>query len=157
MRRFTQSLLTTGIRAARNARLLTTLLAALALAACASNQSDATLYDDLGGQPTIDRIADEFIMEIAYDDRVFPRFADSNVQRFREKIIEHFCMIANGPCVYTGDSMVQTHTGMNISEAEFNAVVEDLIAAMDTVGVNIGTQNRLLARLATLRPQIAGI
>ena len=66
-------------------------------------------------------------------------------------------MIANGPCVYTGDSMVQTHAGMNISEAEFNAVVEDLIAAMDTVGVDIGTQNRLLARLATLRPQIVGI
>jgi len=157
MNQIIQTLLAPGTRATRNAQILTTLLAALALGACASQQSEQTLYDDLGGQPTIDRIADEFIMEIAYDDRVFPRFADSNVQRFREKIIEHFCMIANGPCVYTGDSMVQTHTGMNISEAEFNAVVEDLIAAMDTVGVDIGTQNRLLARLATLRPQIAGI
>ncbi|MAY56967.1 MAG: group 1 truncated hemoglobin [Pseudomonadota bacterium] len=157
MKRFIQLLLTPGIRAARKAQILTTLLMAMALGACASNQTDKTLYDDLGGQPTIDRIADEFIVEIAYDDRVFPRFADSNVQRFREKIIEHFCMIANGPCVYTGDSMVQTHAGMNISEAEFNAVVEDLIAAMDTVGVDIGTQNRLLARLATLRPQIVGI
>ncbi|MAO39508.1 MAG: group 1 truncated hemoglobin [Pseudohongiella sp.] len=157
MKRFIQSLLSPGIGAAGTTQILTTLLAALTLSACASNQSDATLYDDLGGQTTIDRIADEFIMEIAYDDRVFPRFADSNVQRFREKIIQHFCMIANGPCVYTGDSMVRTHAGMNISEAEFNAVVEDLIAAMDTVGVEIGTQNRLLARLATLRPQIAGI
>ena len=157
MKRFIQLLLTPGIRAARKAQILTTLLMAMALGACASNQTDKTLYDDLGGQPTIDRIADEFIVEIAYDDRVFPRFADSNVQRFREKIIQHFCMIANGPCVYTGDSMVQTHAGMNISEAEFNAVVEDLIAAMDTVGVDIGTQNRLLARLATLRPQIVGI
>ena len=157
MKRFIQLLLTPGIRAARKAQILTTLLMAMALGACASNLTDKTLYDDLGGQPTIDRIADEFIVEIAYDDRVFPRFADSNVQRFREKIIEHFCMIANGPCVYTGDSMVQTHAGMNISEAEFNAVVEDLIAAMDTVGVDIGTQNRLLARLATLRPQIVGI
>jgi hemoglobin len=157
MKRFIQTLLASGIRATCKVQILTTLLTALTLGACASNQTDETLYDDLGGQPTIDRIADEFIMEIAYDDRVFPRFADSNVQRFREKIIEHFCMIANGPCVYTGDSMERTHAGMNISEAEFNAVVEDLIAAMDTVGVDIGTQNRLLARLATLRPQIAGI
>lgn len=96
-------------------------------------------------------------MEIAYDPRVFDRFADSNVQRFREKIIEHFCFIADGPCEYTGDSMVLVHRGMDIDSAEFNAVVEDLIDAMDKAGTPISAQNRLLARLAGLRPQIIGI
>lgn len=117
----------------------------------------ATLYEELGGQPVITALADQFIMEIAYDNRVLPRFMDSNVERFREKIIEHFCWIADGPCLYTGDTMLQVHAGMDISSGEFNAVVEDLIAAMDKTGIAVGTQNKLLDRLARLRPEIMGI
>lgn len=121
------------------------------------NESGSTLYQALGAQTGIEQIADNFIMEIAYDPRVFERFADSNVERFREKIIEHFCYIADGPCEYTGDSMELTHRGMDINSVEFNAVVEDLIAAMDKAGTPLSAQNRLLARLAALRPQIIEI
>lgn len=126
------------------------------LLACA-NSGSKTLYEEMGGLDTIEQLADQFIIEIAYDERVFPRFADSNVERFREKIIEHFCWIAGGPCEYTGDSMIQVHAGMDINSAEFNAVVEDLIAAMDKTGIALSAQNQLLERLATLRPEIMGI
>lgn len=132
------------------------LLAAAVLSSCASN-GPTTLYEEIGGQDTITKLADQFVLEIAYDNRVLPRFMDSNVERFREKIIEHFCWIADGPCVYTGDSMIQVHAGMNINSAEFNAVVENLIAAMDKTGIAVGAQNQLLERLATLRPEIMGI
>jgi hemoglobin len=133
---------------------------AVVLSACATQQAANTndnLYQALGAAPGIEQIADNFIMEIAYDPRVFDRFADSNVERFREKIIEHFCHIADGPCEYTGDSMVLVHRGMDINSAEFNAVVEDLIDAMDKAGTPISAQNRLLERLAGLRPQIIEI
>ena len=125
--------------------------------ACATGQSQQSLYEQLDGLAGITLIADFFIEEIAYDDRVFARFADSNVERFREKIIEHFCMIADGPCLYTGDSMLATHQGMFISDAEFNAVVEDLITAMERATVPLPAQNRLLARLAALKSEIAGV
>jgi len=129
------------------------------LSACNSAplSNNNNLYLALGGETGVQQIADQFIIEIAYDERVFHYFADSNVERFREKIIEHFCMIADGPCDYTGDDMIQVHTGMGINVAEFNAVVEDLIEAMDKVGTPIAAQNRLLARLAELRPEIMGI
>lgn len=131
-------------------------LLSIALAACASKPS-TTLYEEMGGQDTMVKLADQFIMEIAYDERVFPRFADSNVERFREKMIEHFCMITDGPCEYTGDSMIHVHAGMDINSAEFNAVVENLMAAMDKTGIALSAQNQLLERLATLRPEVMGI
>lgn len=93
-------------------------------------------------------------MEIANDEQVIDYFADSNVQRFREKMEEHFCAIADGPCEYTGDTMLQVHAGMNISEADFSAVVDNLIVAMYKAEIPIAAQNRLLARLAPLRPEI---
>ncbi|WP_237113403.1 group I truncated hemoglobin [Pseudohongiella spirulinae] len=122
-----------------------------------SADSGRTLYEELGGSSGIEEIVDRFIVEIAFDNRVFERFADSNVERFREKITEHFCVLANGPCVYTGDSMIDTHAGMQISDAEFNAIVENLITAMDESGSPIAAQNKLLARLAVLKDEIAGI
>lgn len=45
----------------------------------------------------------------------------------------------------------------DINSAEFNAVVEDLIDAMDKAGTPISAPNRLLARLAELQPEIIEI
>ena len=149
-----------GVMMQKTVRAAVAIGTALLLGACTTPQmanSESSLYQALGAAPGIEQIADNFIMEIAYDPRVFDRFADSNVARFREKIIEHFCFIADGPCEYTGDSMVLVHRGMDINAAEFNAVVEDLIDAMDKAGTPISAQNRLLERLAGLRPQIIEI
>ena len=51
----------------------------------------------------------------------------------------------------TGDTMVQIHKGMNISEVEFNASVELLQQAMDEASIPLSAQNRLLAELAPMR------
>jgi hemoglobin len=102
----------------------------------------------------IAEITKHLIMEIAMDDRIIDHFEDSNVQRFREKLREHLCVIADGPCDYTGDNMIDTHTGMGITESDFNAVVEGMMVAMTTAGIAIPLQNQLLSRLAELRAQI---
>jgi hemoglobin len=56
--------------------------------------------------------------------------------------------------VYTGDSMAESHKGQNVSRSDFNALVEDLIAAMDEQGISVPVQNRLIARLAPMRPDV---
>ena len=128
-------------------------LAAL-LSACSGTQDTENLYTALGGEAGVEEIADNFIMEIANDDRVIAYFEDANVDRFRQFFIEHLCMLTDGPCEYTGDTLVDTHVGMNVTVAAFNAIVEDLMAAMNKADIAIGTQNRLLARMAQLREQI---
>lgn len=133
---------------------LCALTLSLLLSACNGMQNQETLYTALGGAEGVEQIADNFIMEIAYDDRVIGYFEDTNVERFRQFFIEHMCMLTDGPCEYTGDTLIDTHVGMNITEAAFNAIVEDLMAAMNKADIAIGTQNRLLARMAQLREQI---
>ena len=126
----------------------------LALGACTSAQKDENLYSSLGGKEAIAVIVENFIMEIASDERIIDHFEDSNVQRFRVMMNEHLCVVADGPCQYTGDSMIDTHAGMGVTEGDFNAIVENMMAAMDKAGIPLGPQNRLLARLATLRGEI---
>lgn len=119
--------------------------------ACASQPS---VYQRLGGTPIITQIADNFIEQISYDETIFTYFAESDAQRFRDKFIEHLCVHTGGPCTYTGDDMVRVHQGMNITEADFNRVVQLLVNAMEKAGVPFPLQNEVLAVLAPMRSEI---
>ena len=92
-------------------------------------------------------------LNMAYAHVAEPSFAEVAAS-LRDKLIEQFCVEAGGPCVYTGDSMQESHKGLTLTPSDFNALVEDLQAAMTVEGVPIPTQNRLLARLAPMRSQV---
>lgn len=131
------------------------LMLALLLSACAQQPpKDDRLYRDLGERPGITRIVEGMLLNIARDERIVERFRRIDIQRLRDKLIEQFCVEAGGPCVYTGDSMAESHKGQNVSRSDFNALVEDLIAAMDAQGISVPVQNRLIARLAPMRPDV---
>ncbi|MDX1452854.1 MAG: group 1 truncated hemoglobin [Oleiphilaceae bacterium] len=124
--------------------------------ACAhlSSSSESSLYDALGGAPTVEKVTDYFIDEISFDRAVFAYFKDSDIARFREKFIEHFCATTGGPCAYTGDDMHTVHRGMQINEADFNRTVDCLIAAMTRAGIAHRLQNQVLQRLAPMREEM---
>lgn len=131
------------------------LLVCLLLGACAGQPPrDDSLYQQLGGEPGVTRIVEGMLLRIADDRRIVEHFQDIDIQRLRDKLIEQFCAEAGGPCVYTGDSMEESHKGQALTPSDFNALVENLQAAMTAEGVSIPAQNRLLARLAPMRGQV---
>ena len=135
-------------------RFLLVVLAVL-LSACAQQPPrDDSLYRDLGAMPGITRIVEGMLLNVARDPRIVEHFRRVDIQRLRNKLIEKFCVEAGGPCTYTGDSMAETHKGQNVTRSDFNALVEDLIAAMDKEGIAVPVQNRLIARLAALRGEV---
>jgi hemoglobin len=113
-----------------------------------------SLYQDLGGRPGVDRIVDASVDNYLADPRIKDIFSESNIDRIRAELKDQFCMIADGPCQYTGHSMTAAHKGLHLTNANFNALVEDLQAAMDTCNIPFATQNRLLARLAPMQHQV---
>lgn len=132
---------------------------ALTLAACAGTAPrDDSLYRALGGLEGIDAFTAEFVRRITTDPRVAGFFAEGNrrasLERIHEKFVEQLCMESGGPCGYTGDPMELVHRNLDISAAEFNAVVEILDDAMTATGVPLGARNRLIARLAPMRSDI---
>lgn len=122
------------------------------LTSCATHTN--SLYDDVGGQKTFEKITDNFIKEIEFNKKIFSYFKDSDVDRFHEKFIEHMCVVSGGPCQYSGDSMLDVHKGMNINESDFNLTVDLLINAMTRAGLNHRQQNRLLKQLIPMRKEI---
>jgi len=129
------------------------------LMGCSSTHSHKydTLYHQIGGHEGIEHLVDLFIAEISRDQQILPYFAKSSVSHFKEGFINHLCDAVGGPCSYEGDSMIDIHTGMNITEKDFNRVVELLIKAMETAGIDYPTQNKILKQLAPLRSDIIKI
>lgn len=136
-------------------RSLCVALLALVLVGCAQQPvKDDSLYRDLGEKPGINRIVEGMLLNVAGDPRIAHFFARVDIVGLRDKLVDKFCVIAGGPCVYKGDSLEESHKGQNLSPSHFNALVENLQASMDSQGVPTPVQNRLLARLAALRGQV---
>jgi len=129
-------------------------LALTALCFASPALADDTLFADLGGQAGIDRFVDKSVDNYLADDRIKDTFAETNLDRLRAEFKTQFCQVAGGPCTYTGHDMAAAHKGLHLTNADFNAVVEDLQSAMRDCGVSFAAQNRFLARLAPYQHQV---
>jgi hemoglobin len=126
----------------------------LALAGCAAAPRGGSLYEQLGGQPGITAIVEGLLFKVVENPRIAHHFAETDIIQLRDRLVEQFCVEADGPCTYSGRSMAESHAGRHITEAEFNALVEDLIDVMEEQGVPVAAQNRLLRKLAPMRADI---
>lgn len=123
--------------------------------ACNSlSTQDGSLYNALGERAGIDEFIHTFADIVKADERINQHFLGLNFRRFEDKLAEQICFEAGGPCAYTGDRMQDVHVGMAITEAQFNALVEDLLDAMEQHQVSVAAQNQLVALLAPMRKNI---
>jgi hemoglobin len=122
---------------------------------------EATLYTRLGGIDAIAAVTDQFLANVAADNMINERFAPavenpSRLQLLRNNLIDQICQGAGGPCVYKGKTMLAAHQGMNITEDEFNALVGDLVEALDQFSVPEKEKNELLGILGPMKSDIVG-
>lgn len=131
---------------------------ALALAACGHPEmkKEASLYERLGARPAITAVVDDFIANVASDGRINGRFAHTNIPRLKAMLVDQICAASGGPCIYTGRDMVSAHRGMNITDAEFNALVANLVKTLDKFTVPEREKGELLTALGGMKPQIVG-
>lgn len=140
------------------ARGMSALALAIVLAACTSMQSapQKSLYDRLGGKPAIQAVVDDFIGNVAADTRINGFFANTNIPRLNSMLVNQICEATGGPCKYTGRDMKSAHTGMGVTEAHFNALVEDLVKSLNKFNVPEKEKNELLTALASMKGDIVG-
>jgi hemoglobin len=117
---------------------------------------EKSLYERLGGKEAITAVVDQFVTNVAADEVINARFKDSDIPHLKLMLVEQVCQATGGPCQYTGKSMAESHAGMQISEEEFNALVGDLVAALDKLNVPEKEKNELLGALAALKGDIVG-
>ena len=119
----------------------------------------ATLYTRLGGSVAIASVVDGFVANVAGDARInkfFTRVASDTaaMRQFKQKLVDQICQGTGGPCAYTGLDMKTAHANMGLTNADFDALVEDLVKALDTAGVQQKEKDELLGILGPMRTDI---
>ena len=140
------------------------LFVAVNLGACASMGGDdasaaPSLYKRLGGREGITGVVNDFTATMAADPRVNERFKGMKpeaVEKFKSNLADQICDATGGPCSYLGKDMKTTHQGMKITEAEWNATVENLVKALDKNNVAAGSKRELLGLLGPMKKDIVG-
>lgn len=110
-----------------------------------------SVYDAFHGKDGIARIMDDFVPRIVADPRIGAHFKDVNLDRLKLMLTVQVCYITGGPCKYEGRDMAEVHEGLGLTNADFNALAEDLQISMDREKVGFAAQNRLLAKLAPMQ------
>jgi hemoglobin len=126
----------------------------LAAASLQIHAADDSLYTALGGKENIHRFVADLVQSVQLDPRIRDSYDGTDFVRLAAKLEEQFCVVAGGPCKYTGKDMKSIHEDLKVNRTQFNALVEDLQDAMAKNDVPSHTQNRLLALLAPMHRDI---
>jgi hemoglobin len=146
------------------ALLVAAALGSLGVTACRSSDramqtqkpvmTDKPLFERLGGLDAIKAVVDDFVANVAADPVINARFANTDINNLKAKLVEQICEATGGPCKYTGKSMVEVHTGMKVSDGEFGAMMADLKKSLDKFKVPEREQTELMTALGSMKPDI---
>jgi hemoglobin len=115
------------------------------------------LIDRLGGKEGIQKVVHLFVEKVGADARINMFFANTkDFAHLEAMLVDQICEAASGGtvCTYTGKSMVEVHKGMGVKQEHFDALVEDLVAAMKELGVGDAEQQEILSVLGPMSKDI---
>jgi hemoglobin len=123
-------------------------------------KSEKSLYERLGGYNPIAAVVDDFMGRMVADKqlgRFFIGASTNSKKKQRQLIVDMICEATGGPCIYTGRDMKTTHTGLNITESDWQVGVKLLTATLDKFKVPQKEKDDVFAAVSGLKPDIVGI
>ena len=139
------------------------MIAALALviglSGCAEPQAHMngpSLYEQLGGESGLNSFVHDFLVNVSKDNRINKDFAHANMANLQKQLVAYIGEKAGGPQIYTGPDMYQAHKGMNITDAQWNAFMQDLEATLKQVKAPQLAQAELLGIMMPKKSEIVG-
>jgi hemoglobin len=114
-----------------------------------------SLYDRLGRFDGITRIVHDVMDAHLANPAIRTRFeASKDLDHARKMAVEFFCAGCGGPEGYSGRDLMVAHKGMNVSEQEYMAAMDDIQAALEKNDIDPATRGEVTAVLYSLKGQI---
>lgn len=120
------------------------------------------LWDRLGGEPAVRAVVKDFIVAAAADPKVNVtrdgkyKLDEKGVARLEQTLVEFVSEKTGGPLKYTGKSMAAVHTGMKITDGEFNQMALHLVKTLEKHRVPLQERFDLVEILGRTRGDIVG-
>ncbi len=120
---------------------------------------EKSLYERLGGYNAIAAVVDDFAGRMIADKqlgRYLIGHCTDSKKKFRQLIVDMLCEATGGPCIYTGRDMKTVHTGLGITESDWQVNVKLLTATLDKFKVPQKEREDVFAAVSGLKPDIVG-
>jgi hemoglobin len=127
------------------------------ITAAGAQEKPKSLYARLGGYDAIAAVVDDFFGRMMKDpqlSRFFVGFGADSKKRIRQLTVDFLCAATGGPCYYTGRTMKATHTGMGITESDWDVSVKHLVATLDKFKVPAKEKSEVLAAISAQKADI---
>lgn len=99
----------------------------------------SSLFERIGGEAAVDAAVDKFYEKVLADDRIKHFFEGVDMQRLARHQKRFMTYAMGGAPDYPGQTLRAAHKGlvenMGLSDEHFDAVLEDLGAALQDLGV----------------------
>ena len=119
----------------------------------------ASLYTRLGGYDALVAVTKDFIGRLATDPQLakfFTGLNDTSKARVEAHVIDFLCVATGGPCIYTGQDMKTAHTGLHITDADWNTSAAHLTETLNKFKVPQKEQSEVMAAISGLKGDIVG-
>ena len=102
------------------------------------------LFERLGGRDGVHAVVEQTIQNHLANPVIQTRFqhAPMTTEEMVDSATEFFCTGLSGVATYEGRSLADAHAGMNVSEEEFLAAIDDIVNALQSNGVGQLEQSR---------------
>ncbi len=124
-----------------------------ASAAQSNTNSEDSLFNRMGGLPTIKMVVSETIDEVSSNPKTSRSFKDIKLPKLKESVVSQICKLTGGGCEYDGETMINAHKDAKISTAEFELFVAAFRESLSR-HTNTREKNELLKILAPMKRDI---
>ena len=115
----------------------------------------ASVFERLGGHDGITRLVTDIVDNHYRNPLIRTRFEQVKDRAALERhSVEFLCAGSGGPQAYGGRDLLSAHKGMNISEQELVAAIDDIVAAMNKNRLEPSVQNEVVAILYSLKGDV---
>ena len=120
------------------------------------SSDERTLYEEIGGQETVERVINEFYDRVLKDPELAPFFENTSMDRLRHMQQEFFAAALDGPASMSEIDLAYAHSGRGIKQSHFNHFVQHLLATLESIGVDSNQQMEVIRRISTYVNDITG-
>lgn len=119
-----------------------------------------SLYERLGGYEAICAAVDDLMPRLFKDPQIgsFWKGKSQSSKRMGRQLLVDFLSEATGGCAYyTGRDMRTVHTGLHITESDWQVFMSHAAATLNKLGVPKGEQADVVAAFNGLKKDIVGL
>jgi hemoglobin len=115
-----------------------------------------TLYEKIGGAPTIDKLVTTFYQHVLSDPMLKPFFEQTSMEKLAKMQNAFFTIALGGPDPDLTVRLFEAHQGRGIEREHLTRFVEHLIDTLREIGIEEQAATKVYERIATYSDEVLG-